>query len=59
VRAGTTDGQDAGAADDVAQQLVTLSAIHGTEISSDELQRMAHEMGATRPGADVVTETMP
>ena len=57
VRAGATDGQEAGAASDVEQQLASLSAIHGSEISSDELQRMAREMTANRAVADVLTET--
>ena len=57
MRAGATDGQEAGAASDVEQQLASLSAIHGSEISSDELQRMAREMTANRAVADVLTET--
>ncbi|GCB06395.1 type I polyketide synthase [Ralstonia sp. SET104] len=57
VRAGASEGQETGAASDIAQQLTSLSAIHGTEISRDELHRIAGEMAATRPvAASVVTE---
>lgn len=57
VHTGATEGQDASATDDVAQQLATLSAIHGAEMSRDELQQMAREMGANRHVSDVATET--
>ncbi|MBN6209052.1 SDR family NAD(P)-dependent oxidoreductase [Ralstonia pickettii] len=59
VRAGATGGQEASPANDVAQQLASLSAIHGAEMSSDELQQMAREMGVQRQVTDVVPETTP
>lgn len=57
VRAGATEGQEAGAANDIAQHLASLSAIHGTEISSDELHRIAGEMAAAGQAASVVAES--
>ncbi|KMW47025.1 type I polyketide synthase [Ralstonia insidiosa] len=57
VRAGASEGQDAGAASEMEQQLASLSAIHGTDLSSEDLQKMASELRTNRSINDVATET--